>query len=467
MTTELEDRVRRALTTIVDAVPIAIPGSPALEPAPASPARSWRGALFTAAAAFVVVVAVAMFGPGMLPDRDDSAAPSTDGATLPVEFAGMSPLTADARKAPPGRVLAAYHQGAIAIRSPVTDQVVLLGADGRTYRRLALADDRGAMGADGEWSTAGFLLSPDGLAVAVAADLAQADRIEVQDLRTGRVRSYPVTGPGPVELLDWSPDGRLLLFAARGWDAVALLDTATGEVRRFDHLRPGPQREQAAFAPDGTRIAVVAADERHVTPGAWAIHLVNLTGAVLHVSPLGPDHTTLCGAGWSPDGRLIVVSDNTASRLRLRFLDPTGSGAPVPAPVEVTGTGDFASVLGWRNADTLLVTVEHDGIDLMVVPIDGRPTSRISHLGDGPLGLARPGTLQLAEGLQPDMLVRDTGDPDRGPWPIQLRLAIVLVVTLIAGLVLLRRRARRRRASGPRVHPRADPRSRTAHILSR
>jgi hypothetical protein len=45
---------------------------------------------------------------------------------------------------------------------------------------------------------------------------------------------------------------------------------------------------------------------------------------------------------------------------------------------------------------------------------------------------ASASSLQLATGLLPDLAVREAGDPDRGRWPLWLRLMTALTVGVAA-----------------------------------
>ena len=55
------------------------------------------------------------------------------------------------------------------------------------------------------------------------------------------------------------------------------------------------------------------------------------------------------------------------------------------------------------------------------------------------------GRVQLAAGLLPDLVVREAGEPDRGPWPTGLRVTVALLTAGAAGLLALvvTRRTRR------------------------
>lgn len=462
MSTDLNRRIAAAIRTIADDLPVRPPAAAAVRaraahrvagpdepfPVPRQARRrgGWAAPLITAAAAVIVLLAIAVLLPALRPGPAGERAGAPAGtATLPKEFAGMSLLTAPVSKAPAGPAIALYRQGSLGTRLG-TVQVAVLGVDGRTYRRLDLAERRGSDGADAEFHPADSLLAPDGSKAAVA-DLAHVrDRIEVVDLRTGRATRYGLDPPAAVRLLDWSPDGRSLalvvndapLDGLRGPGIPAVLDTATGELRRFERLRSTEMWEGGSFSPDGTQLALATTaddgpaegDDRRVVP---AISIVDRTGAVLRTLPV-PATTggRLSAAAWSPDGRLLVMSQATPQGYRLVFLDPTGEGRPVPAPNQNSG-----APIGWRSPSTFLAVADGgggdgDALDIAEVPVDGGPIRWLSRVSAGIGGLARPGNLQVAEALVAQARVGDAGPARRGPWPLWWWLTVTTAAAVAA-----------------------------------
>ncbi|MGN9909220.1 WD40 repeat domain-containing protein [Phytohabitans sp. LJ34] len=438
MSTDPHARIAAAVRAIADAPPVTPPPPGALRDRPAR-AASRRAAPALAAAAVIAIAAVV----ALLPSRGtgDPAPGFADGpaaATLPATFAGMSPLTAAVSDAPPGPVIALYGQGSLGTQHLGTSQVLVTGVDGHTYRRLDEAEKSGSDGADGEWHAAPRLLSPGGERVALGDDSTTAARVELVDLSTGRTTSRAVPPSGSVVPVSWSPDGERLLLARSGArpdeesiGKLELLDLATGAVTPAGETT-GPMWT-GSFSPDGTQVAM---------PSKSGLSIV---GPVRRRLPLGPNQSLVQGPSWSPDGRLLVLSEADGTSVRLAFADATASARPVPPPITVRGDG-VPDLLGWRTADTMLVGIDDDGhYEIAEMSIHGgqpRVVSRISH---GPAHLARVTRIQLAADLVAGAEVRDTGGADRGPWPIWWRVTVGALV-LLAGFVAWRVARRRRYA---------------------
>ena len=133
-----------------------------------------------------------------------------------------------------------------------------------------------------------------------------------------------------------SPDGKSIVYTRRGFDVRAdnrrgglwLVDAASGAARP---LTTGTGNEgQAAWSPDGRRLAYVASDG--ISP---QIHVRDLdSGATVRVSQLteAPD-----GLSWSPDGRWIAFSARVPAKgpsLATDMPSPP-EGATWAAPVKV------------------------------------------------------------------------------------------------------------------------------------
>lgn len=474
-TTDQQERLRRAVRELADAVPVPPSGPAAILAAAAARARPRPSAAARWSpvfAAVLVLAAVAVTGlvPGLAnrlggPPRPGGQ-PTAGASTLPAALAGHSARTAAVSTAPAGRAIALY-------RFDVGDwwwqdsQLVVVGADGRSYRQVDLAAGRGA-----RWrgqaapEPVEALLSPDGTRVAIEDgrgrttddDANPAADIAVVDLTTGRSRTYPVPANATLRVLAWSPDGRRLAYAvappstddtplrpsANPYLELELLDLDTGAVTRV----PGQRGTRAvAFAPDGRRLAVqVGTELRIVTAqGRLERRLRWRLTAMRNYLPwlAGP-------AAWSPDGARIAA-----------FLAPNGvvtAGAPGEAAgglaiIELatgeateilsgTNMSDLRTVLGWRAADVLVDRRDH----VAAVPLDGGPPQRLATVpqGDGDQFVDR---LQLATALLPNAQIRDAG-VDRGPWPWWLRLLIPIPVLVVAVILLttwVRARASRHR----------------------
>ncbi|WP_238005236.1 hypothetical protein KZZ52_16980 [Dactylosporangium sp. AC04546] len=432
MTTD--QRLRAAVHELVAAIPVPAVAPPVV-PRPAR--RSWRPVLVAAA----VVGLLLAVGLVRLPATPN--APAAGPATLPRVFADHSYLTATVSAAPAGPAIAVYGygQGDLPFQTP---QLIAVGVDGRTYREIDVASERGRP-VDApllKSPAAPVLLSPDGSRVAVADARGPVHDVAIVDLTTGRTRSYPVPAGSAVQLLAWAPDSTRLAYAAapyrpdsHGDPRVAL--AADGELTVLDLATGGTstvagQRGvlDAAFSPDGRTLAVQVGTELRLLTAGGGSTLVPLPGG----------HRLGGPAAWSPDGsrlalfRVAAGSPSWAagywSPSGLAVLDlPTGASTPLDT--------NATTILGWQGAELLASNSD----TIVSVPQTG--SARV-------LARLQPGndhwidTVQLATARTGDLQVRDTG-VDRGPWPWWLRMLTIGLLVLAGGvalLVLRRRRAR-------------------------
>ncbi|MEZ0166851.1 hypothetical protein AB2L27_19020 [Kineococcus sp. LSe6-4] len=433
----------------------------------------------------VAVLAVAALpGPRRVPPR----------AVVPVQFPGYSSLTSSLAADPVGAAVAVYRQEAVrGVRG--STQTLLLGADGRSARRLVEAGERG-----GSRAPAAVVLSPDGRTVAVGdgpwagapgdapapAALPPGRRAVVPrtpapastpatggttgprstlalvDLSTGASRVHVVPRVPTVVPVSWSGDGSRLAYlgtdAGGGSEAGADAAPATGQLFVLDtgtgRAAAVPGAEEvlaAALSPDGTRLAFQAPDRpvvRVVDPFAdpfddpftdagrgrgEGVELAVPAGAVLAGGP-----------AWSPDGSLLALTTGTGTPgARIAFV-ATRPGGDVPAAVPGAG------VLGWASPRALLhrpVPAQQDrDADLVVLRTDLGTGARSAHLRvPTARGHHRAGDLTLAGGLLPGAVPTTSRAVDRGPWPLPARLGLVLagaVLAVPATAGLLRQRDR-------------------------
>ena len=371
------------------------------------------------------------------------AVPGTAGGapTVPDQVAGYSHLTSSVSSSPPGRGLALFQFG-FGVEFLDFPQAVVVGADGDVQRRVDLAEDRPWPQMQGD--PAPMLLSPDGTRVAVGDHRADRPEIAVVALATGAVQRHPVPPGHRVLPLAWSADGDRLAYLATAPDEspvwgvplvgdVGLLDLVSG---RAEGLPGATGVQAAAFAPDGTELAV-----QHGDAAGGGLDVVPLGGGVGRTLTLPAGHRLEGAAAWSPDGALLA----TSAADDIAFLDATGQGRTPPAPLARAAVGR-GPVLGWTAPDRVVTLaadpppateVDPDRYLLVDVPLDGsaaRPLTVVP-TSDGGYGVAR---FQLATGLLPDLEVRPAGDVDRGRWPLSLRLVAALTAAaLAAGAVRL------------------------------
>ncbi|WP_238011700.1 hypothetical protein KZZ52_46040 [Dactylosporangium sp. AC04546] len=428
MSTDPHTRIGAALREVADDLPVVPPEPEVLLARAARPAR-WRPVLSAVAVLSVLLGAVA--GPGLLAQTGQ---PRAAAPVLPRTFAGLSLLTAPVSAAPPGPAVAAYVQGSNGPRMLHTLQTVVVAYDGRTYRRVDEAERRGGKVELSTWQDAPVLLSPDGAAVAVGS-LGDARDVAVVDLTTGATRHFAAPVTGVIEPRAWSPDGTRLVYDAGA--ETALLDLRSGTSTTL------PVRAvAAAFAPDGRRLAVQQQLETRSE-----LLIVELAGGEPRTVGSIPFGARIAGPNaWSPDGRYVALVDNAGVGkipCTLTFVAVDGDAAVPPA---IERSGEIA-LLGWRATDELLLTEGSStvGRTVSAVPLSGTPRP-LARVGGG----STTYDLQVAAGLLPELRVAETGDPQRGPWPLWLRLltaAVVLFTATGLGWLILRRR-RARRAAG-------------------
>ncbi|MBD8063294.1 TolB family protein [Oceanitalea stevensii] len=421
----------------------------------------------------VVGVVLALLPGWLLPGRWFGPDPATGPATIPARFADYSYLTGSVSASPPGRALAVYQHG-FGVELMDFPQAVVAGADGGAYRRLDVAERRGASQGD----PGPMLLSPDGARVAVGRWHTSWPDVAVVDLATGDADKIVVPGDGSALPLAWSPDSTLLAYVVTDGPAdpytgsalsgeLGLLDVTTGEAQP---LPAELDAREAAFSPDGTELAVhrIVPDDGTLSGqdgiprmGGGAVDVVGLDGTLRRTVPMPENHYLDGPNAWSPDGALLATAAQwvpACDHLEaggeawadcfntyegpshgIVFLDASGQDGGVPAPIPASRVG-WDGVLGWTaEGEPLFLdgpddpeTADTDLYWLTAVPLDGgepRPLSAVP--GGGNYGV---GAFQLATGLLPGAEVRDADATARGLWPTGARLGAAVAGSAVAAL---------------------------------
>ncbi len=363
----------------------------------------------------------------------------TPSAAIPDRLAGYSYLMADLSDAPSGRALALYQHG-IGVEFMDFPQAVVLAADDDVYRRLDAAEARSGPRDQGDPGP--MLLSPDGTSVALGEHATEDPDLGIVDLATGEVTSHPLSKARSVVPLAWAPDGSQVAYLAgtsptnpySGGPPVGdlfVLDVGSGAVSAV----PGVGAAwMVAFSPDGRRIAV-----RRSGPGDGGLSVVDLSDGTLQAVPA--DGVLSSPAAWSPDGRLLAVSNG--SGLSFVTMDGSAAAAPPQLPLEHPDRQDFQ---GWTSDQEVAVFdwSDSDVAQLVAHPLDGGATRELTTVDDlGSYGVLR---FQLASALLPGIDVRPAGEVDRGPLPARFRVLLAVATGLtIAGLAAVAMRLLRRR----------------------
>ncbi len=427
-------------------------------------AQQWRpSAVAAAVLGIALVVALFPLG-GRTPATTDPGQP----ASIPSRLASYSYLTGDVASSPPGRSVALFQHG-FGVEFLDFPQAVVMGADADVYRRVDAAEARG--GSEIQGDPGPMRLSPDGTLVAVGDYDASPPDLALVDLNTGDVEVTAVAGGLSIIPLGWSPDSLHVAYLSTPEEVypysgyaitgnIGLLDLATGESRLIQGV---DDAREVAYSPDGTELAIhrilpddFSRENLDGTPrmGGGSIDIFGMNDQLLRSIELPADQYLSGSNAWSPDGALLATGvqswgcdqlngswdegewlDCLDQAEALFFVDATGRGEPVPAPL-TAGLVGAEDVLGWTSANELLVMDDVEDPDeanddsgrvfwVTAVSLDGSSSRRLSTVRDvDDYGV---GGFHVATALLPGIEVREPGDIDRGRWPTALRVGLALL----------------------------------------
>jgi len=210
------------------------------------------------------------------------------------------------------------------------DQLIVAATDGSSTRVLTT-------GPDGNWAAA---LSPDGGTVAFVKgypDLIGIYAISLDGTNERRLSTVPMRF---VDGMDWSLDGRTLLFSAGDAEKFSEAIYAVGPDGPPEHVftdRLG--NDQApAWSPDGTQVAFLAATSDQST-----VMVAAADGSAPKAISILAYWTA---PQWSPDGLHVLAVDarTGGGKPTVAILDPSGR--------EPTTTFALPDVSGFGRADT-------------------------------------------------------------------------------------------------------------------
>ena len=132
--------------------------------------------------------------------------------------------------------------------------------------------------------------------------------------------------------LDWSPDGRSLLFVGRGSaeepHGLRLLSLDTLDTRELTRPPAGHDGDyRPVFSPDGLTVAFMRAAQ-----DVSDLHVVSVEGG--EPTRLTFDGRRVEGLAWTPDGRRIVFDSNRSGADHALWIIPAEGGTPEPLGVE-------------------------------------------------------------------------------------------------------------------------------------
>ncbi len=228
--------------------------------------------------------------------------------------------------------------------------------------------------------SAGAVFSPDGSLVATSFAAANGMNLGVLNVESGELREL-TTQPQDEVPVDWSPDGRSILFRqgvllADGRDYSWVLmayDLATGREHRVGVLEARTP-SAAAWSPRGVDIAVEADSE-----GTRDVFLMDADGT--DPVALTGDPADDFGPAWSPDGTRLAFASERSGASDIYVIDRDGSGLR-----RVTRTPVFELGPVWLSHRVLAFVRRAAGEtgDLWAVDLEGGggQERRLTHRGD-------------------------------------------------------------------------------------
>ncbi|MBA3737145.1 MAG: PD40 domain-containing protein [Actinobacteria bacterium] len=262
--------------------------------------------------------------------------------------------------------------------------------------------------------------SPDGSTIAFVATVDRTSRIMVLDVASDDVSV--IAGDGEEEFANpaWSPDGEWLVFSARARgtsDPWGLWTMAPDGTQRRQVGWFSPERNAAAFSPDGKGVAVLLLQSDPREPDeVWTTALNREFEGLVTGGPPVALLTRSFGTSlqpdiaWAPDGRELLVSDGEwiyevdatpTGDLQDNLTQLTRGTTPTwqPLPADVVTLTPEPSPEPSTSPEDERVMVE---IGLPYRLCDATRLDGIDWLGDGTHGTAWVGTRALPDGSCPE-----------------------------------------------------------------
>jgi WD40 repeat protein len=239
--------------------------------------------------------------------RPDGKLVAATGSKATGFFDPASRQTVPVKPVVPGGTAVAFDPlgGQIAVSDGLTTFLRQMGGDGG---RLTISGPR-ELGNERVESAAGLAWSPDGKTLAYIHPLAKGKRAvglhePGPDRRPKALAGYE----GPIQVIAWAKDGKLIATAGRDGRVVLWDGTTSKELRwgRFVGRDGGPtQFHGLAFSPDGKTLAAAVT----LGSGKSADRILLIDTADLDkLENLFPPVAPVRSVAFSPDGKLLVAA---------------------------------------------------------------------------------------------------------------------------------------------------------------
>jgi Tol biopolymer transport system component len=207
--------------------------------------------------------------------------------------------------------------------------------------------------------------------------------------RGDRTNEIPFPELGEIFQPAWSPDGRAIAFAAQvgGFTDLYVYDLEAGTTRQ---LTDDPFADlQPAWSPDGQRIAFVterfSTDLGSLAIGAYDLAMVAAGGGDVSRVETGLDGQVI-SPQWSADGDTLFFVSNAAGRANAYRLAPGGTPTRITAsPTGIAGITPTSPALSMAaNVNKAAVSVFHDaGYEIQIIDPTASAAALVG-LGTGP-----------------------------------------------------------------------------------
>ncbi len=187
--------------------------------------------------------------------------------------------------------------------------------------------------------------SPDGTALAFLAYVGNGQlsvyRVNIDGTSLRRL-SPGVPNVNFDGSVDWSPDGKTILFV-RNENSLMAMDTSGANAHAIIPIDPAVHWYSASYSRDGQSIAAVRAPDTNI--GKRDIYLLSAAGTnVRQISffVLGP---ALDRPAWSPDGTEIAIGGNYSGIGMILIFKADGSGSRTLIPNTISsGAPDWSPI---------------------------------------------------------------------------------------------------------------------------